>query len=143
MFHSVSLLSQAPLACGSRALPSVLFDLQSLRTHVLYMRKLLEIIAQKFDFRCRTSHLIRILSHGAQLRYMLRAADMTSSRLADRFLRFHSSKCTVAFLHPFFIQPPFQTSPYEQRETNIQPLSFKSSLASQIEMVVICTSRVW
>ena len=27
MFHSVSLLSQAPLACGSRALPSVLFIL--------------------------------------------------------------------------------------------------------------------
>ena len=29
---------------------------------------------------------------------MLRAADMISSRLPDRFLRFHSSKCTVAFL---------------------------------------------
>ena len=26
MFHSVSLLSQAPLACGSRALPIVLFN---------------------------------------------------------------------------------------------------------------------
>ena len=29
---------------------------------------------------------------------MLRAADMISSRLPDRFLRFHSSKCTVTFL---------------------------------------------
>ena len=37
-----------------------------------------------------------ILSHGAQLSYMLGAADMISIRLPDRSLRVHSS---YSFIH--------------------------------------------
>ena len=73
---------------------------------------------------------------------MLRAADMISSRLPDRFLRFHSSKSTVAFLPEISILHtlnPVSDFSFEQHETNIHPLL----QASQMEMVVIGTSRVW
>ena len=66
-----------------------------------------------------------ILSHSAQLSYMLRAAGI-SSRLPDRFLRFHSSKCTVAFLSRnvsiLHTLTPVSDFSDEQRETNIQLL---------------------
>ena len=51
---------------------------------------------------------------------------MISRRLPDRFLRFHSSKCTVAFLSRnisiLHTLTPFSDFSDEQRETNIQPL---------------------
>ena len=46
---------------------------------------------------------------------------MISSRLPDRFLRFHSSKCTVAFLSRN-VSTPVSDFSDEQRETNIQLL---------------------
>ena len=53
---------------------------------------------------------------------MLRAADMISSRLPDRFLCFHSSKCTVAFLSRnvsiLHTLTPVSDFSDEQRETN-------------------------
>ena len=74
-----------------------------------------------------------ILSHGAQLSYMLGAADMISCRLPD--LRFHSSyssKRTVAFLsrnvvsHPYpsilHTLTPISDFSGEQCETNLQLL---------------------
>ena len=39
MFHSVSLLSQAPLERGSRALPSVLFGISDVVTASVYSEK--------------------------------------------------------------------------------------------------------
>ena len=54
---------------------------------------------------------------------MLRAADTISSRLPDRFLRFHSSKCTVTFLSRnvsiLHTLTPVSDFSDEQRETNI------------------------
>ena len=51
---------------------------------------------------------------------------MISSRLPDRFLRFHSSKCTVAFLSRnvsiLHTLTPVSDFSDEQRETNIQLL---------------------
>ena len=51
---------------------------------------------------------------------------MISSRLPDRFLRFHSSKCTVAFLSKnvsiLHTLTPVSDFSDEQRETNIQLL---------------------
>ena len=41
------------------------------------------------------------------LAIMLRAADMISSRLPDRFLHFHSSNCTVAFLSRNVVSHPY------------------------------------
>ena len=51
---------------------------------------------------------------------------MISSRLPDRFFRFHSSKCTVAFLSRnvsiLHTLTPVSDFSDEQRETNMQPL---------------------
>ena len=51
---------------------------------------------------------------------------MISRRLPDRFLRFHSSKCTVAFLSRnvsiLHTLTPVSDFSDEQRETNIQLL---------------------
>ena len=97
---------------------------------------------------------------------------MISSRLPDRFLlRFHSSKCTVAFLSRnvsiLHTLTPVSDFSDEQRETNIQLLlqvqvelgfpngngrhRYKSHLvkwltfqgASRMEMVVTGTSCAW
>ena len=58
---------------------------------------------------------------------------MISSGLPDRFLRFHSSKCTVAFLSRnvsiLHTLTPVSDFSNEQRETNIQLLPHFSSRA--------------
>ena len=81
MFYSVSLFSQAPLACGSRALPSVLFEFRRSTPRGLSKGDLLLLSIQQLYCYSRLFQL-----HGGIISHMLVLATPSSTVHNTKYL---------------------------------------------------------